>query len=191
MHVAQVWMEAMQERIEEFKGKGEKAAQGAGGKGKAQLVSDEDDFEAAATKTLEDLTKMLEGSNSEDEELFVDEVAQDLRNNVKTEVKDTEMVDQDSSRHESLANELDTTEKGWSQTKVKPSPKKNMKSKQSPRETECKLCHFKVAQASNLRRHMKNKHKNESWRQQPSETNNAEEDQDQLEDEQTEERSVF
>ena len=114
----------------------------------------------------------------------------DLGNKVKTEVKDSEMVDQDIKK-------LDTTvtEKDWSQTKVKPSLKKKIKSKQNPRETECKLCHFKVAQASNLKRHMKNKHKDESWQQQPPETNNAEEeeDQDQLEDEQTssEESSVF
>ena len=189
-----VWMEAMQERIEEFKGKGEKAEEvDGGGKGKAQPMSDDDDFEAAATKTVEDLTKLLEGSNSDDEELSVAEAAKDLGNKVKTEVKDSEMVDQDITKLDFGQVEVQrVTEKDWSQTKVKPFLKKKMKSKQNPRETECKLCHFKVAQASNLKRHMKNKHKDESWQQQPSETNNAEEeDQDQREDEEMEESSVF
>ena len=112
-------MEAMQERIDEFKAKGEKAA---GGKRKPITDEDyfeancetaeqggksnsvEDEFEAAVTKNVEDLTKLLEGSNSDDEELSVDEVAKDLGgNNVKTEVKDSETVDQDMKHLESLA----------------------------------------------------------------------------------------
>ena len=200
-------MEAMQERIDEFKAKGEKAGeQFAGGKRKAQQpISDEDDFEAncetaeqdgksnsvedefeaAVTKNVEDLTKLLEGSNSDDEELSVDEVAKFLGgNNVKTEVKDSETVDQDMRHLESLAKKLDPTREL--------SLKNKMKSKQNPRDTECKLCHFKVAQASNLKRHMKRKHQNESLQQHPSETSNAAEvEQDQLEDQETSSEEVF
>ena len=198
-------MEAMQERIDEFKAKGEKAQQDGGGKGdhdadgksKPQLMCDvvEDEFETAATKTVEDLTKLLEGSNS-DEELSIDEATEDLGNKVKSEVNDSEigeMVDQDMRRLESLANKLDTTQKDWSETKVKLSLKKKIKLKrnarESRRETECKLCHLKVAQACNLKRHMKNKHKNEPLQQQPSEINNSEVDQ--IEDQQTLETTTY
>ena len=196
-------MEAMQERVEEFKAKGEKAQQGAGGKGgqsgkgekpggnkgeqggkgKPQPICDavEDEFEAAATKTVEDLTKLLEGGNS-DEELSIDEATEDLVDNVKREINDSEMgemVDQDIRRLESLATRLDTTQKDWSATKVKLSLKRKIKFKRNARlqEAECKLCHFKVAQACNLKRHMLRKHKDEPWQEQLSETNNVELDQ--------------
>ena len=144
---------------------------------------------------LEDLTKLLEGSNS-DEELSIDEATEEIGNKVKSEVNDSEigeMVDQDMRRLESLANKLDTTQKDWSETKVKLSLKKKIKLKsnarESRRETECKLCHLKVAQACNLKRHMKNKHKNEPLQEQPSEINNSEVDQ--IEDQQTLETNIY
>ena len=150
-------MEAMQERVEEFKAKGEKAQQGAagnkddqsgkgekaggkddqGGKGKPQSMCNavEDELETAATKTVEDLTKLLEGGNS-DEELSIDEATEDLGNNVKREVNDSEMLEMVSKdiRHlDVLANRLDTTQKDWSATKVKLSLKKKIKFKRNAR----------------------------------------------------------
>ena len=175
----QVWIEAMQERIDEFKTKGkdgsgkddhgaDKGEQDAAD-GKVQPVSEEE-LEASATKKVEDLTKLLEVS-SNDEELSIDEATDDV------EATDSKMVKKDIEHIESLAKRLDTRLKDWSETKVQHSTEEKLNLKRNTRETECKLCHFKVAQAGNLKRHMRKKHKHEDWQQQPSNENSHFKDQ--------------
>ena len=139
-------MEAMQERIEEFKTRGKECQQlddnqdldkDKNDDTQAEKSSDKnvdgeegkrlpslDNIEDAVTKKVEDLTRLLEGGSS-DEELSFDEASEEFGKSSKSEVKVT----------------------------------LSMKRKSSARETECLICHFKVAQAGNLKRHMMNKHK--------------------------------
>ena len=179
-------MEAMQERIEEFKRKGEECQKSVVQRGTTQMDNNQDldintnhdtqaensgdkrqtlvegktqpsldNIEAAVTKKVEDLTRLLEGGNS-DEELSFDEVSEESSKNFKSE--------DNFSKTESMEKNL-ITEKDNSGVKVTLS----MKRKSSARETECSICHFKVAQAGNLKRHMMNKHKDEiSKQKQPS-----------------------
>ena len=104
-----------------------------------------DNIEAAATKKVEDLTRLLEGGSS-DEELSFEEASEEFSKSSKSE--------DNFSKTESMEKNL-RAEKNNSRDNVTLS----MKRKGSPRETECLICHFKVAQAGNLKRHMMNKHK--------------------------------
>ena len=160
-------MEAMQERIEEFKTRGKECQQlddnqdldkDKNDDTQAEKSSDKnvdgeegkrlpslDNIEDAVTKKVEDLTRLLEGGSS-DEELSFDEASEEFGKNSKSE--------DNFSKTESMEKNL-RTEKDNSRDNVTLS----MKRKSSARETECLICHFKVAQAGNLKRHMMNKHK--------------------------------